>query len=96
MLDAPCLKKTKTTKGEKMDIITGKYNSMPGDYDTLGTGAHTGNYAGFYVDEDVTYTSITTMGGVKAESKTIVQGSTIPVSFTAITITAGQITAYKG
>ena len=46
--------------------------------------------------KDVTYTSITTMGGVKAESKTIVQGSTIPVSFTAITITAGQITAYKG
>ena len=27
---------------------------MPGDYDTLGTGTHTGNYAGFYVDEDVT------------------------------------------
>jgi len=79
-----------------MDITTGKYNSMPSDYDTLGIGEHTGNYSGFYVDEDVTYTSITTMGGAKAESKTIVQGSTIPVSFTAITITAGKITAYKG
>ena len=62
MLDAPCLKKTKTTKGEKMDIITGKYNSMPGDYDTLGTGTHTGNLCGFYVMKDVTYTSITTVG----------------------------------
>lgn len=80
-----------------MNIIDGQFNSMPSDYDTLGAGEHTGNYAGYYVIEDVTFSSfIPKDRDEKVSELTIIAGSTIPVNFTGCIITAGKILAYIG
>jgi hypothetical protein len=79
-----------------MDRSQGDFNSMPIDYDKL-TGTHTGvNYVGFYVEEEVTFTSITTGSGAKSETTVILAGVFMPIPFTAITITGGKILGLIG